>query len=201
MLMSAHIEDMQRRGVLTARRPHDAHQTLIMSLSEAVHDAGSRSPEDTQGAPDDVKHHGQMPHPRAIFGDLIHGLADRMREMAENIATQNEAAIILMRELSAVKEGMAMVLESIGAGFAHAEQASANRHGEVLRELSEIRDRVGSEHPARGRDAAILAALEDLSGKLNDPDNIVRRLGSTHAALLDLLAEHGSFANHGAGGG
>lgn len=91
-----------------------------------------------------------------------------------------------------------MIAEIMNTGFARVEQANADRHAEMLRALSTIREAIVSGDAGASGYAAILVALEDLSQRINEPDDVVKRLGSSHAMLRDLLAERGGAANHGA---
>lgn len=201
MLMRAHVDELQRRGILKAQRSlRERQKILIMSLSGVAEGGGSQPVVSgcSTGALSAVAHQAPVPVSGNVFGELIAGLASRMSEIAENTATQNEAIMLVMREVSAMREGIAMLLEKSDANFAWGELASANRHGEIARELSAIREAMVSSDAGASDYAVILVALEDLSRKINDPDDVVKRLDASHKMLRDHLGKQGSAVNHSA---
>lgn len=203
ILMRAHLDEMIRSGILAHQRhPGKRPKTTILDLASAAKGEDSSraaSPEDVPAAP--LVDNGRADAPvNKFFGELISGLVVRMNEIVENLATLNEASAVLMDESSVMREGIAMIAESMNAGFARVEQASADRQAEILHALSAIREAVVSGDAGADGYASVLVALEDLSRQINEPDDMVRRLGSSHAMLRDLLAERGSAANHSAAG-
>ncbi|GEM_PF-5076629 len=202
MSVRMHINELERRGMLKFQESSGKGRAILVSLPETAQE--SELQDNTDLSPANKPHISQDPicqsrtdeTPHDLFRQVLTSLALRIDQIAETVATQNEAMSFLIRNLSVLWEQIAEFSQTIDARLDQQEQTGSRQHAEVLRTFSAMNNHV-IEHNSPNDNTAILAALEDMKQGLNDPNGVITRLGSSHAILRELLADRDDTHNNG----